>query len=545
MSAHRSRHPYREFLKAFYQQHPCIKGSRTRALTRLGEGLVLMLFLVCHSAAQTPAPFVDQVIPFATVQQSGALSGTVATKTYYNGKPCILSAGACNFSGPGSFSPLNGVNSGTLGLAASLDGSVATALSVIPLASPASAVITKFDPQTGAELPASSTLGPIFTERAETIGKNRIYIGVSNQDFHFTSFNGQSMKSLQLLDPGGEATHVLSASGTPLLSPAATYQLRADVRLTQNLALLTWGATNWFDLSVGFSVVHSAVSANGYNQLIYVGNGFGANGSLCWCTGTLTPASAPGSPSAPTASGLEQAEINFASLGKTGFGDMLVRAKANVLERSSIALAIGADVRVPTGDANNFLGTGAVAVKPFAALSLYTKQFSNGLVFAPHVNVGWQIAGKSVLGGQISGTPASVGGFSAIEPPFSSSKDYLPDVFTWAAGSEIAVGRHNTIVIDFLGDEIGWIHGIQQVKNETTPPVPFPTTATASTAPTTQPVTGLVSAGRVSFGQYNGAFGYKARIAGNLVATFSALVRFDNNGLTARATPLFGLSYTF
>jgi hypothetical protein len=62
---------------------------------------------------------------------------------------------------------------------------------------------------------------------------------------------------------------------------------------------------------------------------------------------------------------------------------------------------------------------------------------------------------------------------------------------------------------------------------------------------TPQTVSGLVSAGLVSFGQYSGAFGYKARIIGNLVATFNLLVRFDNNGLTARTTPLYGLSYTF
>jgi hypothetical protein len=29
------------------------------------------------------------------------------------------------------------------------------------------------------------------------------------------------------------------------------------------------------------------------------------------------------------------------------------------------------------------------------------------------------------------------------------------------------------------------------------------------------------------------------------VATFQALVRFDDNGLTARVTPLYGLGYSF
>lgn len=134
-------------------------------------------------------------------------------------------------------------------------------------------------------------------------------------------------------------------------------------------------------------------------------------------------------------------------------------------------------------------------------------------------------------------------GVTSQGPPFSSVKDYVPDVFSWAVGTEVAFGRHNTVVVDILGNQIGWIHGIQNMETQTVPNVPFPQ-KTQVQAPLVN-ATGLISAGQVSFGQYSGAFGYKARIVGNLVATFNMLVRFDNNGLTARATPLFGLSYTF
>jgi hypothetical protein len=99
-------------------------------------------------------------------------------------------------------------------------------------------------------------------------------------------------------------------------------------------------------------------------------------------------------------------------------------------------------------------------------------------------------------------------------------------------------------VVDVLGNQIGWIHGIQNLMDDSVANVPLPQ-STVGAAPQLVTASGLVSAGRVSFGQYSGAFGYKARLAGNLVATFNMLVRFDNNGLTARATPLYGLSYTF
>lgn len=480
--------------------------------------LLVVAFLAMFAEAQTTAPYVYQVIPYSVLQQSG----TIANKSGCTASGCNSPAGISNAS---NYTTQNGLTS-TFGLAASLDVGIATALSVLPLASPASGVVTKTDPTTGAELPASSTLGPIFTERAETIGKHKFYVGFSNQTFHFRSFNGNSLGSLQLLDPGNETTAVNFGSN-PGSSPPETYTVGTDVRISQNVAFLTYGVTDRLDVSVGLPVVHAAVSANGNNLQIYDGPGSG--NPYCWCQGTLTP-----SQQTETLS-----EINSNALGKTGFGDMLLRAKGTVLEKQNVALALGADLRLPTGDERNFLGTGAVAVKPFAALSLYTKPLSNGIVFSPHLNVGWQIAGQSILGGQIKDTASST--TIGYGPPFTSTKAYLPDVFSWAVGSEVAFGRHNTVVVDFLGNQIGWIHGIQQLTNQSVPNVYLPGSATVSP----QPASGLVTAGRVSFGQYSGAFGYKARVLGNLVATANVLVRFDNNGLTARYAPLFGLSYTF
>jgi hypothetical protein len=130
-----------------------------------------------------------------------------------------------------------------------------------------------------------------------------------------------------------------------------------------------------------------------------------------------------------------------------------------------------------------------------------------------------------------------------LGPPFTASKDYLPDVFSWAVGTELALGRHNTVVVDILGNQIGWIHGIPNLSAQSVPNKPFP--QTSSGAPTLRTASGLVSTGRVSFGEYSGAFGYKARVVANLVVTFNMLVRFDNNGLVAHLVPLYGLSYTF
>ncbi len=498
--------------------------------------LVLFISIGLFAAAQTQAPNLFNVVPYSSLHQ-----GAVASVTSYHGSPCSLtpsSLPACGaqLSDPNNFQALGGV----LNLSNSLNASIATALAVIPLASPASGVIIKMDPTTGAELPVSSTLGPIFTERAETIGKNKLYIGFSNQNYHFTSLNGESIKGLRVLDPGGVSSNI-SFNGSFLPTFPTTVDVAMDVRLSQNIAFVTYGVTNRFDVSVGLPVIHSEVSSRTTNGQIFVGDGFNGNGNgNCWCVDTFTPGVAP-----VNGSGLILSDINFANDSKTGFGDMLLRFKGNVIEGHKMALAVGADLRLPTGDEKNFLGTGAFAVKPFAALSLYTKPFNNGIVFSPHVNVGWQFAGKSILGGGISGatTVALANGGTGLGTPFTTTKDYLPDIFSWAIGTEVAFGRRNTVVVDVLGNQIGWIHGIQNMTNGSVSNVPSPQTS-AQSAPLVT-ASGLVSAGRVAFGEYSGAFGYKARIAGNLVATFNALIRFDSNGLTDRFVPLYGISYTF
>jgi len=513
-------------------------------LTKRVALLLLSLSLVGFAKAQSNAPDVFDVLPYsAIVQPPSPLAGTIASVTSYNGMPCDLKVqGSCNLNNSGSFKAGGGI----FGLAGSLNGSIATALSVLPLASPASGVITKTDPVTGAELPSSISLGPIFTERAETIGKHKLYIGVSSQNFHFTTLNGQSLNPVTMLDKGGVTT-TLQAGGQTLSTFPATINVKMDLRLSQNVAFLTYGVTNRIDVSVGLPVVHAAFSSQTYNGLIYVGDGFGDQAGSsqpnCWCIDTFTPGAAP---DGVTGSGLILSQIGFSSFAKTGFGDMLLRFKGNVLEGRKVALALGADLRLPTGDERNFLGTGAVAFKPFAALSLYTKPWSNGIVFSPHLNVGWQFAGKSILGGGINGgtTVTLADGVSALAPPLTSSKDYLPDVFSWAVGTEVALGRHNTVVVDILGNQIGWIHGIENLTTGSVANVPLPQTTKTSSAPLVT-ATGFTNGGHTSFGQYSGAFGYKARIVGNLVGTFNMLVRFDNNGLTARATPLYGLSYTF
>jgi hypothetical protein len=509
---------------------------------------VLAVFLVDAASGQSQPPSVSQVLMYSSTLPT--LTGSTLTGNFTLSKavPSIFTENLVstsvtdpNFGNVISNGANFTVSQNVAQLNNTLNASIATALSIIPLSSPASGVIVRKDPTTGAEWPVSSTLGPIFTERAETIGKGKFYIGFSNQDFHFTQFNGTSLNGLSLLYKGGDPSKV-NFNG-PITTVPATFGVGMDVRLSQDIAFLTYGVTDRFDISVGLPMIHSSVSARMYNGMIYGGNGYLSNGSACWCANTFTPGFAT----------LIEQQIGQSSLSKTGFGDLLVRAKGTVVRKENLVVAIGSDIRFPTGDAQNYLGVGTTTVKPFAAVSFYTKPLAKNIILSPHFDIGWQFSGQSVLGGQLQGTSLSQttpGGIvNYIGAPFTSTKDYLPDVFTWAGGAELALGRRNTVIADILGNQVGLIHGIPNAGMQTISGVALPTSvngdSTGAAVPVKGSATGLVYAGRVSFGQYNASFGYKSLIVGNLVASVNLLIRLDNNGLTARYTPMFGLGYSF
>jgi len=502
--------------------------------------LLLIFPLAGSLGAQQSAPNAYQVLMYSSILPS---TGQVPSIYSYNSTPCALPCtGQLNT--PSNYRVIPSI----VGLSSALSASIGTALSVVPIASPSSSVITITDPETGAQLPASSTLGPIFAERGETIGKHKVYVGISTESFHFTSLNGEPLRQpLTMLDTGGQVSHILSGTGQPIATYPSTFNLATDVRLSQNVAFISYGVTSRFDVSVALQAAHASIQSQTSNGQIYVGDGFNnTKQGNCWCVDTFTAAVPPGATGVP-GSGLILPEINSSKYGATGFGDMLLRFKGTVLQRANFALAVGADLRLPTGDAQNFLGIGTTAIKPFLAASFYSKALGHGIVLSPELNVGWQFAGKSILGGQlVAKSSQNVNGVTEFGPPFTTAKNYLPDVFSWVAGTELALGPRNTFVADILGNQIGWIHGIANTYTQSVAGVPLAQTTQGAT-PVLVNAMGLVSAGRVSYGQYSGAFGYKSRIYHDLVGTFNVLVRFDNNGLglVDRSVLLFGLGYTF
>ena len=179
------------------------------------------------------------------------------------------------------------------------------------------------------------------------------------------------------------------------------------------------------------------------------------------------------------------------------------------------------DVRLPTGDEMDFLGSGATGVKPFAALSWSGK-------VAPHVNIAYQWNGESTLAAE-----RTFGANGALLS--ETDKGDLPDQLFYAFGLDAGVHPSFTIIFDFLGRTV--LDGTQ--------PVPTQFTAVTQNVPTSPFVGAAFPDFNIerdsSFSVFSAAAGFKARLGQSLLLTVNVLFKLNDNGLRDDVTPLFGL----
>src|SRR5271168_3362854 len=65
---------------------------------------------------------------------------------------------------------------------------------LLPLASPSSGVVLLYDPSLKTFVTGTDSLGPILGERAETIGRHRLFVGFSYQFFDFDKLDGINLQ---------------------------------------------------------------------------------------------------------------------------------------------------------------------------------------------------------------------------------------------------------------------------------------------------------------------------------------------------------------
>jgi hypothetical protein len=363
-------------------------------------------------------------------------------------------------------------------------------LATVPLPSPASGFTYNFDPGTGTFVRSTKSFGPILADRGETIGRGKIAFGYTYQFFSFDHLDGISLADIPAVfthdspQLGGGRSDVVSTSNT------------IEATVSQFTGALTYGLTDRLDLSLAIPVVRTRLSllSNATIHRIGTGNNLGVH--------YFRDEDAIG--------GFGSTRQYFAEGSAAGIGDLVARVKAMVMREGSRAFAVGFDMRMPTGDEQNLLGSGSLGVRPFAAISASIGPLS------PHANVAYQWNGKSELAGNVR----------------LREKADLPDQFGYAVGGDIVVADRLSVIFDFIGDRVV---DSPRLESRTS-------TRTGAAGTVTLPDILFVTE---SYWTSAASFGLKANLAQRLLVAFNLRFATGDGGLTDRVAPLLGIEWTF
>jgi hypothetical protein len=443
-----------------------------------------------------------------------------------------------------------------------LNQAIGQALSILPLGSSGSGTTFTLDAQ-GHPVPTEDSLGPILTERANVIGRKAINLGVAYQYFSFSKIDGINLHSFPavLIHEGSESLSTIGP--TSFKNDYIQTANKVNLNLNQTVIYAVFGIANHMDASIELPIdaVHMQVTSvanivrtqpceatlgpNGGGSCLgstLDPDGAGVCGEFHYFAGDSTncplvfssagpsyPVSypipgAPGllPPSTPGGNPTPQPMRTGPPMtNATGIGDITVRGKYEVLHGEKLTGSIGLGVRFPSGDAKNFLGTGAYGVTPFGVLSWAGR-------ISPHVRLGYEWNSNSIL----AGDPLSSTGASASLPP----------AWLYSGGADFRATKWLTIAADLIGQTVlsanrlslGSFTRLPQTDGKTDP-----STESTIQVPSIQPV--FLS----SYNSDSIAIGGKVRLPHQIVVIGNATIRVNDGGLRANVVPLAGVSYAF
>jgi hypothetical protein len=382
-----------------------------------------------------------------------------------------------------------------------INAEIGVQLSQVPLASPVSGFIFA-----NGVMQEATSFGPVLADRAETLGRRRIFVGASYEYFDFDKADGVNLKSFgAVFNHEQEPTICATIPSTPCLDGEPIYtrdiiatQNRIDVKVHQVTLVGTYGLSDRLDVSVAVPVVDVRVGMSS-NASIFNFEPPPVNHTFAPITNN------------PRETYISPFNAILTNSGSTlGIGDLRLRGKyvawRDAKEKS--AVAVGLDLRLPTGDAYNFLGSGTWGVRPFVIYS-YSARVS------PHASAGFEGNGNSILAGDVTTQPVT--------------KAKLPDVFTYSVGADASPVRWLGLSADYIGTSL-----LNASRIETS-------TYTDFVGNNHQNVNTFIS----TVNQSNISAGAKIRPMARLLITGNVLFRLNDAGLHFKPSPLIGVSYTF
>jgi hypothetical protein len=243
-------------------------------------------------------------------------------------------------------------------------------LTSTPLASSSSGFLYKFNPSLGTVERASQSFGAFFVERAQTAGAGQASLGVTASTVTFDRLDGFDLRDGTLVTVANQFRDEAA--------PFDTESLALDVTSRTMTVIGAVGVTDRFE--IGAAVPFLELTLDGRRSSVYRGQTF------LQASGDATA---------------------------NGIGDIAVRGKYMLFSGGAAAVAAAGEVRLPTGDEVNLLGTGSTSYRAIGIVS-----YEPG-AFALHGNAG-------ILRGGVSDEETFSGaGSYAVTPRVTVSGELL------------------------------------------------------------------------------------------------------------------------
>ena len=201
---------------------------------------------------------------------------------------------------------------------------------------------------------ASATLGPIYVERPQSLGRGKVDFGVSYLAVNFDELEGKSLSKLRFRLDHGDCCANPPSPGNPVFEEDSialefeTFELRSHVISF----FTTYGITEHWDVNILLPIVVTSMKLKARAQ---IDNSFSAT-------------QVPGGLHFFDANGRT---TNVASQDddKVGVGDIQLRTKYHLFESGGFNAGTRLALQLPTGDENDFQGLGDVTLTPLLALA--------------------------------------------------------------------------------------------------------------------------------------------------------------------------------
>jgi hypothetical protein len=300
-------------------------------------------------------------------------------------------------------------------------------------------------------LPSHYALGN-FTLHAGSIGRGKLSLTFNYQNNAFGSLDGTSLDSGRLGFVFKPPVGTDAAFGQNVLQEALSLRMQREAAVFS----LVYGATDRLDVGIGIPVVrldlegrldaniyrNPTPSPNRYYFDVYPGTPIQSAG----CTSSSVDVPGLNRAEQP-ATNIVNAPYDMVELATrtvyrhctaNGVGDVIAHARYRIAPVGKSALAASFDVALPTGDADNLLGTGTTRA---TAAFIWSRQAGR---VGPHASVGYT---KSF--GHTSSQ------FNAVLPNGTQTAQPLglrvPDEFNFAVGADIVLLSRLTTSVNVFG----------------------------------------------------------------------------------------------